>query len=444
MHPGYAPVGEELERYQIVQLRKQLQRVFEQSPYYHAKFRQAGVSPENFRSLSDIRHFPFFDKEEERLSQDRSKIEVGHPLGMHITCDPRKVVMISSTSGTTGNPTFTGYTKQDREVVYRTSARCLWAAGIQPGDVVMHAFVLSMWIAGAPVLDVLTQYGCTTVPIGALSGAERFAQVATQVSPRVLVCTPSYADYLIKNLPLRAGIEAKDLGIQKLLVAGEPGGGVAQIRKRLSEGFGGAEVYDLIGSTGGSFFSSMSCDAVDGMHYHASDVCLFELVDPKTLEPIPFENGAVGEIVYTGLMKECAPLIRWRDKDIVEVRTEPCSCGRPGFRFKIKGRADDMLLVRGVNVYPHAIKDVVTGFRPRVTGEIRIIRYSEAAVVEPPLELQVEYSSELPADQIVPTAEEIEARINQYLRFRAKVEMMPPGTFTGTHHKTNLFETRSR
>lgn len=431
-----------LKMLQFKQLQVQIERVHRESPYYREKFQKHGVSPANFKSLEDIRHFPFFDKDEERISQARSKEEAGHCLGMHITCDPKRVVMISSTSGTTGAPTFTGYTNNDRNVVYETGSRCLWAAGVRPGDVVMHGFVLSMWIAGAPVLDLLTHYGCTTVPIGALSGVERFAQVAREVSPRVLFCTPSYAEYLIRNLPARAGIEASSLGVRKIFVAGEPGGSIPEVRQRISDGFGGADIFDFIGSTGGAFCTSVSCEANDGLHYNASDYCLFEIVDPKTLEPVPFEHGAVGEIVYTGLFKECAPLIRWRDKDMVEVLTEPCKCGRPGFRFKIRGRSDDMMLVRGVNVYPHAVKDVVMGLRPRVTGEIRIVRYSDSPVVEPPMQLRVEHASGQSPDDIAATAGEIEARINQLLRFRAQVEMVPPGSFGGTHHKTNLFEKR--
>lgn len=434
--------AEELKALQVKRLGDQIRRVFEQSPYYRDKFSKAGVSPSTFKTLEDIRHFPFFDKDEERISQARSKEEAGHCLGMHITCDPKKVVMISSTSGTTGTPTFTGYTNADRNVVHETGARCLFAAGVRPGDVVLHGFVLSMWIAGAPVLDMLTNYGCTVVPIGALSGVERFAQVAREVGPDVLFCTPSYAEYLIKNLPIRAGIEANSLGISKIFVAGEPGGSIPEVRQRISEGFGGADIIDFIGSTGGAFFTSVSCEAQDGMHYNASDYCLFEIVDPKTLEPVPFEHGAVGEIVYTGLFKECAPLVRWRDKDMVEVRTTPCTCGRPGFRFKIRGRSDDMMLVRGVNVYPHAVKDVVMGLRPRVTGELRIVRFSASPVVEPPMILRVEHADGMSAEAIAETASEIQARINQLLRFRAEVEMVPPGAFGGTHHKTNLFEKR--
>ncbi|MFH1090258.1 MAG: AMP-binding protein, partial [Pseudomonadota bacterium] len=349
---------EELEQLQLQKLKKQLIRVYEQSPYYKNKFDQAGVNPYKFRSLEQYRDYPYFDKEEERISQEESKEKQGHCLGMHVTCDPKKVIRISATSGTTGRPTFTGYTQKDREVVNETGARCYWRIGLRPGDVIMHAFVLSMWIAGCPVVDLIQNFGACVVPIGALTGAKRFAQIAREVFPVGLNCTPSYAQYLIRKLPVEAGIEAKDLGFKKIGVAGEPGGSIPEIRQQIEDGFGGAKVYDTIGATGATFSAAISCEANAGMHFLASDYCVFEVVDPQTLEVLPFENGVEGEVVFTGLEKECAPLIRWRDKDIVQVFTEPCECGLPGFRYFIKGRADDMLLVRGVNVYPHAVRDV--------------------------------------------------------------------------------------
>lgn len=315
----------------------------------------------------------------------------------------------------------------------------MWRMGVRPGDVVMHAFVLSMWIAGTPVVDLLQNYGATVVPIGARSGLPRFAQIAREVFPRMLVCTPSYAEYLIENLPEKAGVEAKELGFEKLMVAGEPGAAIPQVRERIEKGLGGATRYDSIGATGAVFLAACSAEHYEGMHFVAEDYCLVEIVDPKTLEVLPFEDGVEGEIVYTGLEKECAPLIRWRDKDIIQVFTEPAKSGLPGFRFIIKGRADDMLLVRGVNVYPHAIRDVIAALTPRVTGLLKIVLDAPPPVVQPPVRLRVELAD---GEDVKSVAREIEERIHELLRFRAQVEAVPPGTFEGTHHKAKLFERR--
>jgi phenylacetate-CoA ligase len=435
----------EMKKLQLEKLKKQLVRVYEQSPYYKTKFDSAGVNPHRFKSLEQFSDYPYFDKEEERISQEDSKIQLGHPFGMHITCDPRKVIRISSTSGTTGKPTFTGYTQKDREAVNETGARCLWRNGVRPGDVIMHAFVLSMWIAGCPVVDVLQNFGACVVPIGALSGLQRFASIAKEVFPKYLNCTPSYAEYIIKDLPQQAGLEAKDLGFEALTLSGEPGAAIAHVRERISKGFGGARIYDSIGSTHAVFLSAVSCDEHAGMHFVAEDYVRFEVVDPKTLNVLPFEDGVEGEIVLTGLEKECAPAIRWRDKDIVQVFTKPCKCGNPGFRFFVKGRADDMLLVRGVNVYPHAIKDVVNKFLPKVTGWMRIVLDSPPPVVKPPLKLRVEYAPGTPPEKLASLAKEIEKEISEILRFKASVELVPPGAFDhamGLTLKSELLERR--
>ena len=433
---------DEMRALQLEKLKRQLTRVYEASPYYKAKFDRAKVHPDKLRSLEDLRYFPFFDKEEERRSQEESKRRFRHPLGMHITCDPKKVIRISSTSGTTGSPTFTGYTQRDREAVNETGSRCLYRMGARPGDVVMHAFVLSMWIAGTPVVDLIQNYGATVVPIGALTGVSRFAQIAREVFPKFLNCTPSYAEHLIEKLPEKAGIEAKDLGIEKIMVAGEPGGAIPRVRERIEKGFGGATLYDSIGATGAVFLAACSSEYYEGMHFVAEDYCIFEVVDPKTLEVLPFEDGVEGEVVLTGLEKECAPLIRWRDKDIVQVFTSPAKSGWPGFRFVVKGRADDMLLVRGVNVYPHAVKDVIAGFGSELTGRLQIVLEEPPPVAEPPLPVRVELEAVLPAERAETLRREIEEKLHELLRFRARVELVPPGTFEGTHHKSALFDRR--
>jgi len=432
---------DEIRALQFEKLKKQLVRVYEESPYYKEKFTKAKVDPHKLTSWEQFGEYPFFDKEEERISQEASKEREKHPFGMHITCDPQKVVRVSSTSGTTGKPTFTGYTQKDREAANEVGARLMWRIGARPGDVVMHGFVLSMWIAGVPVVDLLQNLGACTVPIGALTGAKRFAQIAQEVFPVQLNCTPSYAEYLIKKLPEDAGIETKDLGIKRMMVSGEPGGSIPEVRQRLSQGFGGAEIYDSIGSTHAIFASSVSCSENAGMHFLADDYCLFELVDPETLDVIPFEDGAEGEIVLTGLEKECAPAIRWRDKDIVQVFTKPCACGKPGFRFVVKGRADDMLLIRGVNVYPHAIKDVVTSFYPRVTGNIQIVLNEPPPVVKPPLPVKIEVNGKIKTGDEQDLIKDIEEKIHNSLRFRAKIELVRHGTLEdkmGSTHKSQL------
>ena len=255
------------------------------------------------------------------------------------------------------------------------------------------------------------------------------------------MCTPSFAEHLIKVLPERAGLDPSELGVKRVLVCGEPGGSIPEVIKRIEAGFGGVTVYDLAGATGAHSPIAVSCEAQAGMHFFAHDSCLVEVVEPVTLEALPIEDGVEGEIVVTGLTKESAPLLRWREKDRVRVDTVPCECGLPGFRLWLLGRTDDMLLVKGVNVYPAAVQDVIANFAPHVTGHMRIVKDSEAAVIEPPVRVKVETQAlhEVPSD----LASRIADQIHHMLRFRAKVELVPAGSLgasIGQTHKRILLE----
>jgi phenylacetate-CoA ligase len=430
---------------QTAKLKRLLTRLDQCSPYYRDKFRSAGVDPQAFRCLDDFRHYPSFDKDEERDSQMRSKVEQGHPFGLHIACDPKHVNRVSSSSGTTGAPTFSGFTRADRELTTENMSRALVRIGIQPGDVVMHASVLSMWVAGLPVLDAMMGYGACVVPVGALSGVERVAQIASEVRPVAMSCTVSFAQHLAREMERKTGIEPARLGIEKLIVFGEPGGSVKEIWSALSDAFGGAEVYDLMGATGCHSPTGISCEAHAGIHFFAEDNVYFELLDPATQAPLPLEDGAEGEIVFTGLDRECGPLVRWRDKDIIEVRVEPCACGRPGPRMVFKGRVDDMLLVRGVNVFPNAVRDVVNRASDQTTGNIRIFKPDSGPVVPPPVAISVEVHAGLEAVNGAVLKAALESSIHHALRFRSEVTLVEHGEFevrTGATGKSKLVETR--
>ncbi|MFN3239267.1 MAG: phenylacetate--CoA ligase family protein, partial [Pseudomonadales bacterium] len=257
----------DLRALQFIKLQKLVERVYAQSPYYRQKFNDAGVSPDSLRSLEHYRDFPFFDKDEERLSQERSKQELGHPFGMHITCDPKQVNRVSSSSGTTGSPTFSGFTKADRAIAAENTARGLKRIGIEPGDVVLHASVLSMWIAGVPAVDSMMAYGACVVPVGALSGVERVAQIAKETKPRMIRTTVSFARHLAATMEQRTGIDPKQLGIDKVVVTGEPGGSIPEIYGEIEAGFGGATVYDNMGATGCHSPTGISCEAHAGIHF---------------------------------------------------------------------------------------------------------------------------------------------------------------------------------
>ncbi|QIB65100.1 phenylacetate--CoA ligase family protein [Kineobactrum salinum] len=436
---------EDLRRLQFSKLRQQLVRVYEQSPYYRQKFKAAGVNPHRLRGWDDYANYPFFDKEEERISQERSRDELRHPFGMHVTCEVSAINRISASSGTTGTPTYIGYTARDRAVSEEHFARMAARMGLAQGDRALFAGVMSMWVVGIPSVDAMLNLGFCVIPIGGLAKTERFAQTAIDTRPDFIMCTPSYGLHLIKAVPEKTRWRTQDFGIRKMLVFGEPGGSIPEIRQRLSEGFGGAEVYDMSGGTGCNNPLGVSCEAHNGIHIFSSDNALMEVLD-SDLMPQPLENGVEGEVVFTGLVKECQPLVRWRDKDLIRVYTDPCPCGRPGPRIEFLGRIDDMLLVKGVNVFPNAVRDVVARSSDLVSGDIQIIRHSPSAVVEAPVEVQVCLKPDVadePRESLKLRLEEI---LQNTLRFRARVKLIDPEGFTleyGSTGKAKLVRTLS-
>lgn len=430
--------GADFEAYKLQKLRAQLSRVYEQSAFHKKRFDEAGVRPEAIKSFADLAAVPFMDKSVERESQRLSQEQDGHALGQHIVCDPRDVIRISSTSGTTGAPTFSGYTKRDTEVSTEMMRRFMGVMGAERGDRVMHAFVMSMWIAGLPLADVMQNAGLTVVPIGGKSGPESFAITASKVFPKQMNCTPSYAIWMAETLRDKHGIDPASFGLERIALAGEPGGSIDEVRNRISNLWGGARIYDVIGAIHSSFVSSISCDHNVGLHFLAEDVAHLEIIDPITGEILPLEDGVSGEGVFTALEKECAPAIRFRTGDRLSILRGRCACGRDTIRYKLEGRTDDMLLVRGVNVFPAAIFTVIQRFADRgVSGNARIVLKSPPPVQKPPLPVRVELSGPMDIDSRARLVADLEAAISKELRFKCGIELVEAGTLAAFQENKN-------
>ncbi|GAB2510648.1 phenylacetate--CoA ligase family protein [Microbulbifer agarilyticus] len=433
--------SEELASYQVAELKAYLTDLYDRSPYYREKFDKAGVNPHVLSSMEDFAKYPTFDKYEERESQAQSLVEDGHPLGKHITCDIRDVNRMSASSGTTGTPSFQGHTKHDREVIFKNFARLMDVIGGKPGDKVMMAGVMSMWVAGIPTVDALLDFGANVIPIGGLVGTAKVAEMMQLTRPDIVICTPSFARVLIKKSKTPdIDIDLASLGIKKICVYGEPGGSVPEIIRELEAGFGGAKVFDMSGGTGCLNPIFVSCEEQDGLHFIAPDDAVIELYDRETDTVLPWEDSAIGEFVFTGLNRECGPLIRFKDGDLMQVTTKPCKCGFPGMRVKFIGRVDDMLLVKGVNVFPTAIRDLVTSFESLTTGNIRVVKPSDSPVVEPPLRVKVESTSGLTETELHQLKSEIELKIQRVLRFKADVSMFEEGELPTEYGATGKFK----
>ncbi len=419
-NPGMeTAASSELTKMQATKLKRQLRYVQNRSPFYRTKFEEAGFDATRVRDVADLSRAPFTHKEELRQSQ------VEHPpLGEHAAADMREVVRIHSSTGTTGRPSYVGLTRRDRDVWTEVVSRVYWCEGLRPSDVLIHGFGLGFFVGGLPLKDAVENIGATFVPIGPGS-SHLLVNSIENLGGTVLTCTPSYAQYLTEFVRDRFGMEPKHLGLRRIMLGAEPGGGIPAVRQKISDDYGtlvteGLGNADLIGVFAGS------CDEADGMHFLAPDHMILEVIDSVTEEVLEWEDGVEGELVATHVDRECCPLVRFRTRDRIRVRMEPCACGRTGPRWTCVGRTDDMLIVRGVNVWPSAVSDVVGELRPRTTGAVQILLGAPGPSVEPPLRLQAEYGPE--ATDLDALKGEVEGRLREKLVVDCDVDLLPPGT----------------
>ena len=291
-------------------------------------------------------------------------------------------------------------------------------------------------MAGA-ALDTFAHLGLCHVPVGT-GNTERLARALQAIKPEALVCTPSYAQYLAEWLRARK-IDPASLGLRRISVAGEPGGGERSFRTGIEQSFD-AKVCEAMGIGDVSISLWGECDHQQGMHFSGGDYVHVELIDPESGQPRAITDGAEGELVYTALRREAAPVLRFRSRDHVAIWTEPCACGRRSIRTRCIGRTDDMLIVRGVNLFPTAIRDVVAGFRPDVSGALLVKPAAPGIRQEPPLPVDVELGDVDPggggtSDGL---AERIEAAIRARLVVSARVNLVPYGSLPRSEYKTKL------
>jgi len=402
--------------------RVQIERLYDCSPFYRNKLRAAGFqSPQAAGGLEDIAALPFTEKDELRASQ------AAHPpLGAHAAIEIAQAARIYSTSGTSGAPLYIPLTRNDveqwREIGRRTYSR----NGLKAGERVVTTYGAGPFVAGAS-LAAFEAIGAVHIPVG-VGNTEKLLAAIERLQPEALACTPSYALHVAEV----AGAKGVSLApIQRIIVGGEPGGGEDSFRGKLQSAFG-ARVYEIMGI--GDVAASLwgECPAQAGMHFSAEGLIHVELIDPDTCIRKNLTDRETGELVYTHLQREAAPLLRFRSRDHVQVWTSKCACGSTALRVRCIGRTDDMLIVRGVNVFPSAVREVVARFHPRVTGAILIQPRSRAVRQEPPLPIAVEGEAGL--------ADVIAAEIRAALTFAAQVRMVAPKSLPRSDYKSKLVD----
>jgi phenylacetate-CoA ligase len=431
----------EMRKIQESKLASTMRFFYDKVPFDRERMDQAGVKPEDIKTLKDLATaVPIAGQADYRkvfdlFDNDMAK-SYEHLFGKQRMDD---MYLLTTTSGTTGIPTPYPVFHKTTEAMGELFGRIGWRCNFRAGDRLAVGFGLSMHAAGTPHLLWYRRIkGLTIIPIGAEVGTERLLNFIKLFKANILSCTPSLATYLIEKSEEVLGESVKSLGIKTLMCGAEPGAGIPEVRNRLESEFG-ANLYDV----GAGYGISCNHPEYQGMHWVADDYCHYELVDPKTHEPVPMAHGATGLAVFTPLEPESTIFmhnLRFTLNDIHQVFTEPCPCGSSGFRYKIVGRADDMLKVKGVPVYPAAIQGVINGFIPRLTGAFRIVLEVPPPRVIPPLKLRVEYGEGVGEGELPALEKEIMEKMHTINKIKPEIAWLAPNTLERAVKKTQFLE----
>lgn len=415
---------DEVLRVQEERLARQMAWLEARSAFYRRKLADAGMAFGDVRTIDDLAHLPFTLKTELRDS-----LAARRPFGEHLAADLADVVQMQASSGTTGSPSYVALTEADAEAWHEMTARTLFACGVRPGDLVLHAFAMSKgFVGGAPIMQAVQYMGALDIPVGADGGVDRLLRAAADLRPRCIVGAPNFVAHLAEKCGELLGIPARDLGVERVVVGGEPGGGIPAVRAHL-EALWGARCCELLGGTDIGVAYWAECDEQAGMHMVARDHVITELLDSETGAVIPWQTGAKGELVYTAINRQASPLLRFRSGDHVEVLGTGCACGRTGPRIRCVGRTDDMLIVRGVNVFPSAIRSVVGEMVPMTSGVVRVLADFEGHTTQAPLEVYVERGPGRGPEGDAELKAAVAERLRATLAFRAGVRIVATDSF---------------
>lgn len=426
---------------QLDRLKTALRYFYDHVPFDRDRMKKTGAVPEDIHTFEDFaRALPIAGQEDYRQVFQDANNDMYRAYEYLFGRERLKDLhLLTTTSGTTGIPTPYPVFEKSTETMGELFGRIGWRINMRPGDRLGIGFGLSMHAAGTPHIYWFRKIrGLTIIPIGAEVGTERLLNFMKLFKVNIFSGTPSLALHLIDRAPEVLGEPVASLGLKTLMCGAEPGAGIPEVRSQLEEAYG-AQIFDVGAGYG------ISCDYPEyqGMHWVADDYCYYELVDPETFEPVPMENGATGLAVFTPLEADSTVFFantRFTLNDIHQVFTEPCPCGRSGFRYKIVGRADDMLKVKGVPVYPAAIQGVINGFVPRLTGAFRIVLEVPPPRVIPPLKLKVESGTGLGKDDRATLEKELLQKMHNILKIKPAIEWLAPHSLPRTSKKTQLLE----
>lgn len=394
---------------QLTRLKDTLAKAYEKVPHYKRAFDTASVKPDQLKTLDDLQHFPFTVK---------TDLRDNYPFGMF--AEPREsLVRLHASSGTTGKPTVVGYTQADIDLWTNLMARSLACGGALPGDIVHNAYGYGLFTGGLGAHYGAERLGCTVVPVSG-GGTERQVILLEDFGSRIICATPSYA-LNIAEVAARQGVDLRTLPVSIGVFGAEPWSDALRIELEDKLGLKAVDIYGLSEILGPGV--AMECHVEQAGLHAWEDHFIFETIDPKTLEPVP--DGEPGELVITTLTKEALPMVRYRTRDITRLSDEPCSCGRTHRRIlRITGRDDDMLIIRGVNVYPSQVEAVLVGF-PGIAPHYQFIVSQDGPMTA--LRIEVEADGAIDDDARTAKAAEVQHHIKSLVGVTCDVAVMDVG-----------------
>ena len=419
----------DLEKLQLERLQDKVRLVYEKVPFYRQAFREKGVTPDDIQTLADLTKLPFTSKLDFRDN---------YPFGL-MAVPHEKVVRIHSSSGTTGKPIIAPYTQGDIDIWAEIMARTLAAGGATKDDVIQNAYGYGLFTGGLGFHYGAERLGASVIPTSG-GNTKRQILLLQDLETTVITCTPSYA-LILDETAKDMGIDLRDTRLRLGFTGAEPWS--EQMRSDIEErmGISAINIYGLTEIIGPGV--SVECPHKCGMHI-AEDHFLVEVINPETGEQLPY--GEEGELVITTLTKEAQPVIRFRTRDIVGLNAEPCDCGRTLVRMsRVTGRSDDMLIVRGVNVFPSQIESVLLAIEG-VEPHYLIVVDRQHVFKSDELEIWVEVSEEVFSDEMQ-KMEKLEQRLrsemDSVLGISARIKLVEPKTITRTEGKAKRVVDRS-
>ena len=411
---------EKLQELQLERLKRMVARIYHDVPFYRNKFQENGVMPEDVQSLSDLQKLPFTTKVDLRDN---------YPYGL-FTVPLEQIVRIHASSGTTGKPTVVGYTRNDIASWAELMARSLVAAGGRPHSVVQNAYGYGLFTGGLGIHYGAERLGASIIPISG-GNTKKQIMIMKDFGSTVLTCTPSYAIYLAEVLK-DMGIDPESLKLQIGIFGAEPWSESMRkdIEKKLK-----IKAYDIYGLSeimGPGV--AIECECQNGLHIW-EDHFIPEIIDPITLEVLP--HGTQGELVITTITKEGIPILRYRTRDITTIIDEPCACGRTHLKIsRLQGRTDDMLIIRGVNIFPTQIESVLLEIG-EVEPHYQLVVRRDGSLDT--LEIKVELNEALFSDKISNLEKlehRIKERINSVTGINAKISLVEPKSLPRSEGKS--------